>query len=102
MSKIVLMIHQSFSAIMKLLIILLFGLQIGASWRHATISYKNNEVTPSEVESLIQKLKAECNCDVEHLSAIGALILTNIECEKEDIMKHLDDRMNIDFIQPSG
>ena len=78
----------------------------------AVISYKKNEVTPSEVESLIQKLKAECNCDVEHLSDIGynetslsdigALILTNIECEKEDIMKHLDDRMNIDFHQPSG
>ena len=57
-------------------------------------------MTPSEVESLIQKLKAECNCDVEHLSDIGALILTNIECEKEDIMKHLDDRMNLDYISP--
>ena len=68
----------------------------------AVVSYKKNEVTPSEVESLIQKLKAECNCDVEHLSDIGALILTNIECEKEDIMKHLDDRMNINFIQHSG
>ena len=51
---------------------------------------------------LIQKLKDECNCDVENLSAIGSLILTNIECEKEDIMKHLDDRMNINFIQHSG
>ena len=69
-------------------------------------------MTPSEVESLIQKLKAECNCDVKHLpdigivyndtslSDIGALILTNIECEKEDIMKHLDDRMSLDYISP--
>ena len=51
---------------------------------------------------LIQKLKDECNCDVENLSAIGSLILTNIECEKEDIMKLLDDRMNIDFHEHSG
>ena len=59
-------------------------------------------MTPSEVEVLIQKLKDECNCDVENLSAIGSLILTNIECEKEDIMKLLDDRMNIDFHEHSG
>ena len=72
--------------------------------RTSIISYKMDKMTTYEIESLIQNLKAECNCDVEHLSAIGALILTHdkndrtysIGKTKGNLMKHLDDRMNIE------
>ena len=69
---------------------------------NAIISYKKNQVTPSEVEFNIRLFKKLCNCDVEHLSDIGALILTNSKCEKEDIMKYLDDRLNLYCLPHSG
>ena len=72
--------------------------------RTSIISYKKDKMTTYEIESLIQNLKTECNCDVEHLSAIGALILTHDKNDRTDsiaktkgnLMKHLDDRMNIE------
>jgi len=66
-------------------------------------------MTTSEVEVLIQNLKAECNCEIEHLSAIGALIIGNGNDDKakrvsgpqlkgENLMKYLDNRMNFDYV----
>ena len=73
------------------------------------VTYKKDKMTTSEVEFLIQNLKAECNCDIEHLSAIGALIIGNGNDDKaktvsgpqlkgENLMKYLDNRMNFDYV----
>ena len=85
----------AFGHLVLLPLLLRFNIYLG-KW--AIIIFNYNNVTTSEVDSLIQILKAECKgISIRRLDAIGVplLSLRNFVCEKEDIIKHLDDRMTL-------
>ena len=63
------------------------------------ITYKKAEISNEEITTLLQNIKQQCHCHVDHLDAIGAIIITYTDSNhkrrnKKNIFCLIDERMN--------